>query len=607
MKSLKLVIILFFIGLYPSYSSRALATPLETQNLKEQKSFQLASAIREDKLNAFIRDQGITQSSRATSALLFEAERALSENRWAEAIKLAQMSAQLSPDSPFPAFFMAEVYWQAKTFKLSDAILHFLVGLGLLVSDLSLLIDLLTPFAFLLILAILLSFATFILYSLLSYAPSWLHQLSQHSIRYLYPISAGLLFCILFLSPLILGLPPLYLLLFSFLLFWRFYRPSEKGAVMAFLVGLGTTAWVLPFLLTLLTAKGSNLIDEMSRNTKRDTRLTPTMIGQAGGGTEETSWEAWFIRGVNEGRQGHYDEARTYYQNALQDNPKSPTILNNLGNLSFYQQDYDHAGKYYQEAITLSPKFMAAQYNLAQVFREKLLFEEGDKQFEKATKINANIAEAYAMQSTRFPDFPVIEEHFSKRELWNALLRLQTLNRPFSEEIWQSAVGPIPLAYSPLLALFCIALLSLSTHFSDWMFSALPCAFCKKAICLKCAKRLYSYHACRRCRMEFRNIRKKSDYKIIEDAVRSVPFKLYPLFLLPGGGHLAAQMTKRAFLFLILFFILLSSIFIEKELMLSTEWVLHRDGNLLQVLFLFLLYITAILDLVRMRKRRLWR
>jgi len=455
-------------------------------------------------------------------------------------------------------------------------------------------------------LAALLCFTAFILYSFLAYASSWLHQLSQHSIPYLHPVSAGLLFCILFLAPLMLGLPPLYLLLFSFLLFWRFYSPSEKGGVIGFLVALGMTTWVLPFLLTLLTAKGTILIDEMSRNIQEDTILTPTVIGQNKDLAEESGWEAWFIRAVNAGHQGDYEKARTFYQNALRGNPKSPRILNNLGNLSFYQQDYDRARKYYQEAIDIAPKFMSANYNLAQVFREKLLFEKGDEQFSKASDINANVAEAYAMKSARFPDFPVIEETFSKLELWNALLEQQSLNRPFSEQIWQSAVGPVSLAYSPLLALFWVALLFLSTTFTDWAFSAKPCAFCKKAICHHCAKRLFSYQACRRCRMEFRTIRKKSEYKIIEDAVRRIPTKLYPLFLLPGGGHLAAKMTKRAFLFLILFFLLVSTILIEKELVLSSQWFLHREGSILPVLLIFLLYCVAIFDLIRMRKRRLW-
>lgn len=604
MKRLSFLIILFAIGLYPSYSKVALSA--SSPSIEVQASSRLASAIREDDLASFILGQRITQSSRATSALLFEAEAALRENRGAEAIRLAQMSAKLSPDSPLPAFFLAEAYGHVNPFNLPDILLHSIRGLSLVLSDFSLLIDLGTPLALVMILASLLCFTTFIFYSFLSYAPSWLHQLSQHSIPYLNPVSAGLLFCILFLSPLMLGLPPLYLLLFSFLLFWRFYSPSEKGGVMIFLVGLGLTAWVLPFLLTLLTAKSSILIDEMSRNIQDDTRLTPTMIGQDKGLVEESGWEAWFIRAGNEGRQGHYEEARHYYENALRANPKSPGILNNLGNLSFYQEDYDQASKYYQEAIGIAPKFMPANYNLGQVFREKLLFDEGDRQFAKTSNIDANVAEAYAMQSARFPDFPVIEEQFSDLELWDTFFHQQALNHPLSEQVWRSAVGPIPLSYSPMLALFWIALLFISTIFTDWAFSAKPCAFCKKAICSKCAKRLYSYQACRRCRMEFKTIRKKSDYKIIEDAVRRIPPKLYPLFLIPGGGHLAAKMPKRAFLLLICFFLFSGVFLIEKELMLSSQWFLHREGSLVPVCLIFLLYCTAIFDLVRMRKRRLW-
>lgn len=558
-------------------------------------------AIQDGNLDSFIADQGIERSDRAVSYLLFKAEKALRQDQGAEAIRLGEMAKKISPGSPLPFFFLVKAYWHVNPINISDTISHYFSGLSLVLKDFFLLISISSPFLLLFLMAILLSFLTFMIYSLVSYASIWIHQFSEFSNGYLHPISSGFLFSTLFFIPLILGVPIFWLILFSFLLFWRFYNPNEKGMIITFLIGLGCAAWILPAVLTLFTARGSVHFDEMSRNFNADYLWTAPQIK-----TKPSNWEESFLLASFEGRQGRYEKAQRLYQNALDQNPNSPMILNNLGNISFYLKDYDQAIDYYKEAIKLSPKLMSAHFNLSQAYREKLLFDEGDRIYSAANAMNPKIIERYSMKSARFPKFPIIEAHFATHDLQKRFLMEIEKMVYFSEQIWTHMLGPIPMKMAPLIAGICIILLTLSSSLTDMFLSARPCAFCKQAICRKCAMRLFSYQACEKCQMLYKAIQKKSDFSIIEDAVKKVPMKLYPFFLLPGGGHLAAGRTKLAFFFLTLFYLLIGSIWMQESLIPATEWYLHRSGSLLQLVLLLILYVAVGVDLFRTRKIRLW-
>gem|GEM_PF-2037428 len=552
-------------------------------------------------LDDVIVEQGIERSDRIASYLLLEAEAALNTGKADEAIKLGQMASTVSPLSPIPSFFMARALWQNNPFNVIDILAHYMTGLRLVFGDFLFMIPILSPVLLLLLLAVFFTMLTFVLYSLFSYAPVWAHQISEFSRGYLPVIPSGLLFAVLFFSPLLMGVPMLWFLLFAFMLFWGFYSKREKGLVLTFILSLGTSTWLLPFLLTLFTANGSLLLNEMSRNHHADFLWTPPPIE-----LKQSGWEGWFIRASYEAQRGNYKRAEGYYQKALETQPKSPKILNNLGNLSYYSKNYDQAVLYYQEAIKASPKLVSAYYNLSQTYREMLLFEKGDAIFEKAGKISAQTTEDYAMKSERYPDYPVIEERFTKSDLWKRLLNETGGEVGFDERIWQGMLGEISLGKAPLLSIFWIILLSLSGVLYGKFFSGRQCAFCKKAICAHCSRRLFSYQVCRSCEMRFMTVRRKSDFAIVENAVKKIPSRLYPLFLLPGGGHLAINKTKTGCCLLVLFFLAVFTLFLGESLVPPTEWYLHQTGSFVPKVGLFFVYFIAFLDLFLKRSAKQW-
>lgn len=557
--------------------------------------------IQKDALDAFIIDHGIMRSNRAASYFLLQAEAALRQDRGAEAIRLGELAKKSSPFSPLPFFFLAEAYFHVNPFNLSEAMWHTFKGLHLTFTDIFLLASLLSPYFLLLFVGTILSLVTFIVYSLLLYAPIWIHQLSESSKGYLHPIPAGLLFGILFFFPLLLGLPILWFFLFSFLLFWRFYTRSEKGMIIAFLAGVGCTSWVLPVFFTLFTANGTVLFNEMSRNYYADYLWVSPTIDE-----KPPSWEKLFIQASYETNQGDYTQAARLYKNGLAQQPHSAKILNNLGNISFYLEDYDGAIGHYQEAIKISPKLMSSHYNLSQTYREMLLFDKGKEAFLKAEAISQTAMESLSRKSVRFPNYPVIEERFEMIDLIDRILQEKEKSIDITRSVWQSWLGSIPLKSAPVLALFLTILLISSKHFFDRFFTSKPCSFCKRAICMHCMQRIFSYEACAKCQLRYKTIQNKSEFNIIEDAVKKVPAKLYPLFLLPGGGHLAIGKAKAAFFFLVLFYIFIGSILMQESLIPPSEWYLHRTGSLFQIGLIVMLYVVSLYDLSRMRKIRIW-
>jgi len=575
---------------------------LEAQTLSEGTvPFPFALALEEGKLDQFIIDHGIERSDRAASYFLLKGEHALSQGRGEEAIRLGEMAKKISPASPLPSFFLADAYWELDPMSPLTAILYNLKGVLLTLKDFSLLFTVLSPYFVLFLLAILLALLTFIVFSLASYASMWIHDISEFSNKVVHPIAAGLLFTLFLFAPLLLGFPILWFFLFSFILFWRFYSRSEKGVILTFLLALGSAAWVLPIILTLFTIKGSFLFDEMSRNAKGDYLWVSPPVKAADAG-----WEGAFIQASYEMTQGAYNNAEGLYLQALERNSDSPKIFNNLGNIAFYLKDYQKAIGYYQKAISLSPELISAHYNLSQTYREMLSFSEGEALYAKAKAISQKTVDTYAMRSARFPNFPVIEERFSGADLFSLIFNENKASYALSDRMWQSWMGPIPLRFSPLLSLIYFAALIAASHFFSVLFSAKPCAFCKRAVCKKCVKRLLSYQVCHQCQMEYKYIQTKSEFKIIEEAVRKVPMKLYPLFLLPGGGHLAAHKTAIAFLFLVSFYLAMSSLLNWGYLIPPSEWYLHPSGSLMKIVALILVIVLAAYHLIRMREKRIW-
>ena len=88
--------------------------------------------------------------------------------------------------------------------------------------------------------------------------------------------------------------------------------------------------------------------------------------------TQETGARSRFELGMALTRASHYDEAEESYLAVLQELPRHPQTLLNLGNLNRLRGNAEEATGWYRKAIESDPNYLRAFYNLAE-----LMYDEG--------------------------------------------------------------------------------------------------------------------------------------------------------------------------------------------------------------------------------------
>ena len=558
------------------------------------------TVLKSGQITTFKADHGVERSDLAASYLLLKAEEAMDKGSLSEAEQLGETAVAFSPASPIPHFFLSHLVWEKNKTDIPGMAGHYFTALQLAVNDFWFSHSLVGTLFLLLLSAILLALMTFLLFSFLSYSPLWIHKIYERSRGYFHPIAAGLFFAGIVFIPFALGLSILWFIFVSFLVFWGFYNHSEKGIALVFLAVIGLSAWSLPLLLTFFTAK-STLLNQMVRNYQEDFFWTPPEIDPAG-----SDWRGAVIDASYQAQKGDYRQAESLYQKALAEQPGSPMILNNLGNIAFYLKEYPRAIDLYRKALSAEPTLASAHYNMSLTYREMLSFEEGNKEYARAKDLDAGRVEGYTRKSVSFPTLPVINEPFSRIDLWREALIPNQDHTSHAEKIWHGMVGAIPLSRSPMLALLWLFGLGMSSLLFGRFYNATFCIICHKAICKRCQKTILSYRVCGSCGTQFKSIR-KSDLALLEAEEKKVPRRLLPFFLLPGGGHLVMKRAAAGFIFLILFYLSISYFWFGEALFSSTHWHLQSAKWIWVSLFVFILYVISMLDLMRIWSNESWR
>ncbi len=561
----------------------------------------IEALFQNDHLESLRKDRGLEQSDRVAKHLLYQAGRMLHQGRVVEAIALGKSAVEISPASPAPHFFLSKAYWTKNKIDILNVLSEYLTALGLVPQDFWSLFSVVETVILLVLISFLLSLGTFILYSAYAYGALWIHEILESTRGVLHPVSAGFIFATIFIVPFLLGVPLLWFILFSFFLFWGFYHRSEKWTVAIFLLGLGSATWLIPFSLSFFTAKRAVLLDEMVRNHQADYFWLSPSFEQS-----DMDWKGFALLASYETQGKNLEKARELYAEALSSNPKSSMILNNMGNVFFYQKEYEEAIRYYEQAIQYSPKLVSAYYNISQTYREMLAFKRGQQSFNEAIRIDKNTVERFSQRAVMYPEFPVIEERFSEADLWKKVSEEYQAGSREAEIIWKGWAGNIPLKNAPIISAGWFILLTLSAPILKRISSVHPCASCHKSICRRCQEKIFSYYVCKECGHQFRSIKKKSDFVIIEKAVKKIPKKFYPFFLIPGGGHLSIRKSGRGIFFLGLFFFLTTYLFLSDSFSPSTPWHLQGSKWIWVSLGLFSLYFVSLFDLKRTWSDRLW-
>lgn len=94
-------------------------------------------------------------------------------------------------------------------------------------------------------------------------------------------------------------------------------------------------------------------------------------------------------------QQGRLDEARKYFESALELQPKHPDILLAFGNLCFRQRNYKQAAESYQVVVQAMPRLLDARFNLAVSLHAQGQIEPAIAQYQKALEIQPSLVRAH--------------------------------------------------------------------------------------------------------------------------------------------------------------------------------------------------------------------
>jgi tetratricopeptide (TPR) repeat protein len=87
----------------------------------------------------------------------------------------------------------------------------------------------------------------------------------------------------------------------------------------------------------------------------------------------------------------HLDRAESFYKQALDQNPKDPETLNNLGALYYDQGKYGDARKYFDKALQSSPDSAAIRRNLGSAYFERKQYTKAAAAYAEALRISPGI------------------------------------------------------------------------------------------------------------------------------------------------------------------------------------------------------------------------
>jgi tetratricopeptide (TPR) repeat protein len=95
-----------------------------------------------------------------------------------------------------------------------------------------------------------------------------------------------------------------------------------------------------------------------------------------------------FCLALMEKRAGNFVQARQYLDTLLAAGGQNFKVLNNLGNILFYQGKIDSAAGFYRQAIQADPAAALPHYNLAQAYFKQVDFKAADQEREYAMSLD---------------------------------------------------------------------------------------------------------------------------------------------------------------------------------------------------------------------------
>lgn len=195
-----------------------------------------------------------------------------------------------------------------------------------------------------------------------------------------------------------------------------------------------------------------------------------------------------FTLALAQKREGKIREAIVTYNRILKQSPGDSRVLNNLANCYAILQRYDEAKEAYERALE-SGKRASVYYNLSQISRDRLLFEEGDRFFDEARKVDPDAVAEYRSTASMNPNRLYVDLTLDNGDLWKYAFEKRG-RKPHTFAIIPTWLTPI-VGIMIFISLFIFSRMNRNKAYS--------CRRCGVIICHKCERSLKWGSMCHDC------------------------------------------------------------------------------------------------------------
>ncbi len=243
----------------------------------------------------------------------------------------------------------------------------------------------------------------------------------------------------------------------------------------------------------------------------------------------------------------NYNQASTYLQKLLSEQPEDPLALTVYGNLNFILGNLNDAENAYKKALS-KDRNAVILFNLSQCYLKKLNTIEASELMNEAAKADPQINSFVNQNDLYFSkNWPMMRQilfpEISNIRFWTEFFPKYSLTNYNASALWGNTffgLSPV-LSFVFMLVLLSVLLLALNQRQSDKRIKKLfECRFCGKVICRKCKSGVLC-HSCHNSTQFISNEKSMDNmHTIIQNRSRAIQVIKTSIIdiLFPGAGNL---------------------------------------------------------------------
>lgn len=455
----------------------------------DQAGRQIATAL------AFMNREGLRASPEIAAALMAEARRRYDEGDYRRARDRYVLASHFAPQLPDPHFGLAFALLRGDR-DVPGALHEWWVGILASSRDPESIYNLAGNALLVLFLGLLTGAAVGSTLLALRNAPAFCHDLQERSSGRLTEETARLLGWGILSLPIVILLPIVWAVALWIALLAAYFRGSEKLAALTLLLLICATGPVAH----LLGWHYGTAADPAARALIQSVRQGPDLQHEEvlKRLVQEHPGEAIFpfLLASAYRTGGRFDDAITYYRQAIEDDPRHARAMVNLGNLHALRQELAVGQTFYRKAAEADPKLALAHYDSHLAHLEAFHLEAADQELREARRLDDGlvtelIAEAAAGDGKRSPR----DTSYTPREIWERALSLR-LEGGVRGELRSALTAPATIAG---VAGLILAVFLPGFGIAPRRGAARRCRRCGRPYCRRCQVTIKHPDVCSQC------------------------------------------------------------------------------------------------------------